>query len=582
MNVETGFQLADVWGFVRRRAKHMAMVAGVISLAGYWLAMALPNEYESSSTILVEPQSVSKDLVEAGIPKSDINSRLHLMSAQILSRARLSRIIDELELYQEESKSRLREEIIDMMRDRIRVAPVFSELETELPRGSRDVEINTFRISFRHNDPRTAMLVAQRLANNFIEQHISERVKLSQKSLEFIQTELDRLSTQIREIEAQVAQVKAANPGRMPQEVASNQLRLDRIVASLTAARRQLAESESDEAFYRSQSATAASMSAPNDDASPGRRLQLLELELSQYQARGFTEKHPDIIKTRLEIEALKQKLETQEGGDEDGEPVTNFLQQSAEAESRRASLQAQAAAEEVSNLTQQADEIQVLLSEAPAVAEQLEGLERDYKHLFESYQEFSNKQLEASVQANLERRQLAEQFRVLEVAYMAPGPTSPNRSDRDSRHDVRDRGGGSRRHPARGDRSLRAHRPPAPGHATPSGAGGDPADLAGVGSRGAKARAHPRRARDRRRRRLRPGRRRGQLRLGERRCVGGCGRGRRGGAARRRSAGGTAAARDAGRSARRFAPRDPPGRAGTLEPPCTRSSTAWCGRPSR
>ena len=97
MNVETGFQLADVWGFVRRRAKHMAVVAGVIALAAYWLAMALPNEYESSSMILVEPQSVSKELVEAGVPESDLNSRLHLMTAQILSRARLSRIIDELD-----------------------------------------------------------------------------------------------------------------------------------------------------------------------------------------------------------------------------------------------------------------------------------------------------------------------------------------------------------------------------------------------------------------------------------------------------------------------------------------------------
>jgi polysaccharide chain length determinant protein (PEP-CTERM system associated) len=430
MNVETGFQLADVWGFVRRRAKHMAVVAGVISLASYWLAMALPNEYESSSTILVEPQSVSKELVEAGVPESDLNSRLHLMTAQILSRARLSRIIDELKLYQEESKTHLREELIDMMRDRIRVAPVFSELETELPQSRRDVSINTFRIGFRHNDARTAMLVAQRLANDFIEQHISGRVKLSQKSLEFIQTELDRLSAQIREIEGQVAQVKAANPGRMPQEVAANQLRLDRIVASLTAARRQLAESESDEAFYHSQSATAASISTPNDDASPGRRMQILELALSQYKARGFTEKHPDVIQTKLEIETLKQKVESEEkGAAEGGKAPTNFLQQNAEAESRRAALQAQAAAEEVRNLSQQADEIQVLLSEAPAVAEQLEGLERDYKHLFESYQEFSNKQLEASVQANLERRQLAEQFRVLEVAYMAPGPTSPNRS---------------------------------------------------------------------------------------------------------------------------------------------------------
>ncbi len=429
MNVESGFQLADVSGFVRRRAKAMLAVAGVITLAAYWLAMALPNEYESSSTILVEPQSVSKELVEAGIPESDLNSRLHLMSAQILSRARLSRIIDDLKLYQEESRSRVREEIIDMMRGRIHVAPVFSELETDMPQRQRDVEINTFRISFRHNDARTAMLVAQRLGNDFIEQHISERVKLSQKSLEFIQNELDRLSTQIRDIEAQVAQVKAANPGRLPQDGAANSVRLDRIVASLSAARRSLAEAKSDEAFYHSQSTTAAAMGAPNDEASPARRLQLLELALQQYQARGFTEKHPDMIATRLEIEAIQKKLADQEKKDEESHSTSNFMQQNAEAESRRAALKVQAAEDEVHTLSQQADEIQALLGETPAVAEKLDGLEREYKHLFESYQEFSNKQLEASVQANLERRQLAEQFRVLEVAYMAPGPTSPNRA---------------------------------------------------------------------------------------------------------------------------------------------------------
>jgi polysaccharide chain length determinant protein (PEP-CTERM system associated) len=429
MNVETGFQLADVWGFLRRRAKHMGAVAGVVALAAYWLAMALPNEYSSSSTILVEPQLVSKELVEAGVPESDLNARLHLMTAQILSRARLSRIIDDLKLYQQESKSMVRAEIIDMMRDAIRVAPVFSELETEMPVRQRDLEINTFRISFRHYDARTAMLVAQRLANDFIEQHISERVKLSQKSLEFIQAELERLSTRIREVEAQVAQVKAANPGRLPQDAGANQLRLDRIVGALTVARRSLADAKSDEVFYRSQSASAASMSAPNDDASPARRLQILELELQNQKARGFTEKHPDTLKTRLEIAALKQKLEAgeTEAGGEEG--ITNFLQQSADAESRRAALRASAAEEEVRNLTQQADEIQALLGETPAVAEQLEALEREYRHLFASYQDFSNRQLEASVQANLERRQLAEQFRVLEAAFMAPAPTSPNRS---------------------------------------------------------------------------------------------------------------------------------------------------------
>ena len=73
MNVESGFQLGDVAGFVRRRVKSMLIVAGVITLAAYWLAMALPNEYESSSTILVEPQMVNKELVEAGVLRGVID-----------------------------------------------------------------------------------------------------------------------------------------------------------------------------------------------------------------------------------------------------------------------------------------------------------------------------------------------------------------------------------------------------------------------------------------------------------------------------------------------------------------------------
>jgi hypothetical protein len=170
-------------------------------------------------------------------------------------------------------------------------------------------------------------------------------------------------------------------------------------------------------------------MSGPNDDASPGRRLQILELALQQYKARGFTEKHPDVISAKLEIEALREKVAAAEDEREETGSVSNFMQQNAEAESRRAALRAQASEEELQNLTQQADTIQALLAETPAVAEQLEALEREYRHLFESYQDFSNRQLEATVQATLERRQLAEQFRVLEAAYMAPAPTSPNRS---------------------------------------------------------------------------------------------------------------------------------------------------------
>ena len=128
MNVESGFQIADLRGVVRRRVKVVLASWLVVSLAAYWLAMALPNEYESFATVLVEPQAVDEGLIKAGVATSDLNRRLGLMAAKIMSRHRLSRIIDDLELYEDESNYLERQEIINLMRDQVKVEPVIPEI----------------------------------------------------------------------------------------------------------------------------------------------------------------------------------------------------------------------------------------------------------------------------------------------------------------------------------------------------------------------------------------------------------------------------------------------------------------------
>ncbi len=429
MNVESGFELDDLLGIARRRAKIALMVAGGFTLVAFWVAMALPNEFESYATVLVEPQAISPELVQAGVRNSDLTERLGLMTAQILARPRLSRIIDEVGLYQEEQESMLREEVIGLMRSRIRVEPVVPELEQE-NRSRRATEINQFRIFFSSEDPVVAKDVAQRLANDFIERHIEQRVDLSQKGVDFIEAELERVGERIEDVEARVAAVKAANPGRLPENLTANQQRVQRLTTELAVAQRNRAVAESDEAFYRSRVAAAASLGSPNDDASPTRRVELLELALSEYKAKGFTDKHPDVQKTRQEISEIRQRLREEAERPEDDEQdfAASFAEQTAEAEAQRAALRVAAADEEMESLKASLEEIQTLIAETPAVAEQLDGLEREYRHLFGSYQDFSQRRLEATVQAQLERRQLGEQLRVLEPAFQAPEPSSPNR----------------------------------------------------------------------------------------------------------------------------------------------------------
>jgi len=426
MNVEGGIQLSDLLSVVRRRAKVMAAVSLGIALTIYWIAMALPNQYESYATVLVTPQTVDPALVAAGVPESDLNNRLYLMTAEILSRGRLSKIIDDLGLYADESQYMVREQIIDMMRESVGVQPVLTELNQGVKRRNEIDEISQFRISFVHRDARIAMQVAQRLSNDFIEQHIESRITLSQKSLEFIDDELARLAERIREVEARVAEVKNANPGRLPEDMTATQRRLERLMTDMAFAQRSLAEAISDEAFFRSQINNAP---IAIGDMTPENRLKSLDLQIAEFRAKGYTDKHPDIVKTKLEIETLRQAIERGEVEDVEGDDrMLSYSQQSAEAERRRAELRREAAEAEIARLHAAVDELQTQLAHTPAVAEILDGLEREYRHLFDSYQDFSNRQLEAMVQAQLERRQLGEQFRVLESAFIAPEATSPNR----------------------------------------------------------------------------------------------------------------------------------------------------------
>jgi polysaccharide chain length determinant protein (PEP-CTERM system associated) len=390
--------------------------------------MALPNEWESYATILVQPQTVSKELVQAGVGETDLTARLGIMTSQILSRPRLSRIIDEFGLYAEESQSLLREQVIDLMREAVRVEPLIPEIEAKVQmRRNEDSEISTFRIYYRSEDRKIAAAVAQRLANDFIDEQFKERAEVTAKSLDFMTAELNRLATQIREVEAQVAQVKSASPGKLPEDLNANQTRLERLQSDIAYAQRMLAEAISDEEFYRSQEFVSETTGRDSDVANPARRLRLLELALAEYAAKGYTRKHPDVVKAELELQEIRARMQAKARQAEE-EEKTSPERQSAVAETRRAEKRRLGAQQELERLQEAAAAVEALLAGTPRVAEQLDALEREYKHLFESYQDFSNRRLEATIQAQLERRQLGEQFRVLESAVAPPKPASPNR----------------------------------------------------------------------------------------------------------------------------------------------------------
>ena len=107
----------------------------------------------------------------------------------------------------------------------------------------------------------------------------------------------------------------------------------------------------------------------------------------------------------------------------------------------------------------------------------------RRHIHLMESVRSFENLHVDATVQANMERRQLGERFRVLEPAIPPLRPSSPNRVLIIVMGMMLGRGGRrSRRDRARGHRFLLSPASRPPGRTGDSGARRHPLDRARIG----------------------------------------------------------------------------------------------------
>src|SRR5438552_2861233 len=89
-----------------------AIAAGVVFL--------MPATYRAEALILVDSQKIPEKYVSSSVG-SDLQDRLATISQQILSSNQLKTLIDNFDLYHEEKKNHVQEEIIEMMRSDIKI-----------------------------------------------------------------------------------------------------------------------------------------------------------------------------------------------------------------------------------------------------------------------------------------------------------------------------------------------------------------------------------------------------------------------------------------------------------------------------
>lgn len=424
----------DIVRVARRRWWLPVVTTGVCLAAGLAGLAAVADQYRADTLILVVPQRVPDSYVRSTVT-ARIEDRLNSISQQILSRSRLESIIGELNLYTDLRASRPMEDVVERMRRDIKVDTV---------RG------DAFRVSYTAPDPGVVQKVTERLAGLFIEENLRDREVLAEATNRFLESQLEEARVRLVEHEKRLEAYRLEHDGELPsqsnatlQAMQSTQSRVQALVDTIARDRdRRLILERSVADLERNADAAdaapdASAAGAGLDEAMAGgtvaQQLAAARQALRALETRLRPE-HPDIVRTRRVIAELEARS-TQEQAAQVTDagrplPLTPSRQRVNELRAELQALDRAVAAREgeVSRLQARLGQLQDRLDAMPTRESEMTELTRDYETLRKVYTDLLAKREDSKVAANLERRQIGEQFRILDPARRPQRPVSPNR----------------------------------------------------------------------------------------------------------------------------------------------------------
>jgi len=419
----------DVIAMLKRRVWYIVLSFVVITFVTALVAHFLPNRYRSEALILVVPQQVPESYVRSTVT-TRIEDRLQSLKQQILSRTKLEQIIRDNNLYPRERAAGIMEDVVETMRKDINIEVIRAD---------------AIRIAYTGSDPRTVLRVTEKLASTAIDENINERAVLAEGTNQFLDTQLDAARRQLQDQEEKLKKYREQYSGELPSQAGLNlqsvqniQLQISSLVDSLNRDRDRKMVVQGTLADL-----TSADSSLAPDVTGVARPLSIQEqLANAQAQLRvqegRLTPEHPDIIRLkkniadlqrRADAEALSTPLSPEAG------PALTPGQAAKKARIRELQLELDSLDRQIA--TKQAEEKQLRAAAAgyqakvemvPARETELANLTRDYTTLQEIYSNLLAKAQESKVAANLERRQIGEQFKLLDPARLPEKPVSPNR----------------------------------------------------------------------------------------------------------------------------------------------------------
>ena len=398
------------------------------------ISRTLPQLFRSETLIMVVPQQVPDTYVKSTVT-AKMEERLPSISNVILSRSRLERIINDFNLYPAQRSRGIMEDVVQRLR-----ADISVQVEGQ----------DSFRLKYVSTDPQTAQKVAGRLASLYIEENLRDRANLADETNLFLESQLNDAKQRLIEHEKKLEAYRRQYAGQLPSQLESNLQTIRNTQAQLQAVndstnriqeRRLLIERQvADTQSLPIESAPAAVAAAPDKGpAQPATVVQQLDAAQAQLTALRVRYKpdHPDVRAMERVVRDLQAKADEEARRPQAPPPPAPVAQRVASpmevAQQKRlrdlrdelevVDHQLAVNQGEENRLKQVMAGYQAKVDVVPTRESELVELTRDYGTLQAAYMSLLAKREDSKIAANLERRQIGEQFRILDPASLPEKP---------------------------------------------------------------------------------------------------------------------------------------------------------------
>jgi len=418
--------LEDIKRVVRKHWWVVPAFAVICAALGLLVAMQLPKKFRSETLVLVAKPTVPIDIVKPVVTE-DLNQRLASMKQQILSRTRLEPVLDKFDIYREDRKKVQVEDLVERLRAAIEISPL------EPMAGTQDRTMAGFNVSVTLNNAQTAQQICTEITSMFMEQNARALEQQAVQTTSFLSQQVDEAKAKLDEQDAKLAQFKREHGGSLPEEVQANLGLLGALNTQLEANTQALSRAQQDKAFNESLlSQQEGNWKASRKEKNPettGDQLRVLQDQLNALESK-YTAEHPDVIKTRNQINDVKTKMAEERNA---GNPSTGLKtvaeppqMQQLRALLRQDEINIADLTKRLQQIQEQSRVLEARLQAVPGVEQQLKELTRNYQSALDFYNELLKKHDNSAMATDLAHQQEGEQFRVLDPPSLPMKPSFP------------------------------------------------------------------------------------------------------------------------------------------------------------